>query len=165
MSDLDKIEIGERVVSLDPEDDGAAGEVVATGSSHLRIKWDDGSETWSTRRDGVRREDAGPTRHQRDRIAALVTIFLRDAIVLAGGDDTVGALDDLAVRAEFLEAAAQLTETAILAPILEGSLDEESNEQIRAAIGQALIDAAAAKVIDAHRACVARAIDALVTLS
>jgi hypothetical protein len=202
MSDLDRIECGERVVSMDPEDEGAAGEVVATGASSLKIKWDDGRETWTARQGTVRREDTGLTLDQlndfelqalrltlplelahhfdavcaaarrevigriardevsrsgdemelRDRVAALVTIFLRDAIVLAGGDDTVGALDDLAVRAEFLEAAAQLTETAMLAPIDEIDLVEASNEQIRAAIGGGLFAAAAAKVINAHRA-------------
>jgi hypothetical protein len=86
----------------------------------------------------------------RDRVSALMTVFLRDAIVLAGGDDTVAALDDVAVRTEFLEVASLLTEATMFVAS-DFDLGHDGNAQIRAIVGTELIDTAARKVIAVHR--------------
>jgi len=55
VGDMDKIDLGERVVSRDVEDGGAAGTVVAARHDGLRVRWDDGQVTWTTQ-GAVRRE-------------------------------------------------------------------------------------------------------------
>lgn len=87
---------------------------------------------------------------QRDHLTVIAAIVLRDAVVLAGGDDVAGAFDRAEVRRIFVETAMALVESADL--VIEGAdVITIGHDELLDRIGRALISAAAVKVIDQSR--------------
>lgn len=105
-----------------------------------------------TRREYERQESS--EQGERDRLAALVTIILRDAVVLAGGDDAMAALDHVGVRVLFADTAAALVQSAELAISDAVQIATVPHEDLIDIIGPALISAGAVKVIDGARALI-----------
>lgn len=88
---------------------------------------------------------------QRERLSATASILLRDAVVLAGGDDVMAAFDRAEVRRVFVDVTMGLVESGDL--MLEGEADvaASAHDELLDAIGRALITAGAVKVIDTAR--------------